>query len=110
VLAKGPEPKVKPKEPPKAPVILYVPPTPSPQVEPSWRLVFTARVEMARKAAPAPKAPAPPPYVPTNFATYVGLIPSGGTFVTSTPANLLIGPVTYIADFTIHALDAGTYL
>jgi hypothetical protein len=39
----------------------------------------------------------------------VALVPAGGTNVTSTPANLMIGPITYIQDFTINTLDAGTY-
>jgi hypothetical protein len=66
-------------------------------------------VEMAAMAAPVPAVAPAPFYAVTNFATSVALVPTGGTYVTSTPANLLIGPVTYIADFTIHALDAGTY-
>jgi hypothetical protein len=72
-------------------------------------------VEVPGRATPMPMvtpppAPAlPPPLYATGFATSVALVPTGGTNVTSTPANLMIGPISYIQDFTINTLDAGTY-
>jgi hypothetical protein len=72
-------------------------------------------VSVPGRAAPMPMAtpppvPTPPPVLyATGFAMSVALVPAGGTNVTSTPANLMVGPVTYIADFTIHSLDAGVY-
>lgn len=42
-------------------------------------------------------------------ATSVGLEPGPGTDVTSTPADLTVGPETLIEDFTIWSLDAGEF-
>jgi hypothetical protein len=42
-------------------------------------------------------------------ATSVGLVPAGGTVVTSTPANLLAGPEADITNFTIITLDSGSW-
>jgi hypothetical protein len=81
-----------------------------------WRMAFEEpQVSVPGREAPMPLTTTPPPtpppiiYGPTNFATSVALVPAGGTNVTSTPANLMIGPITYIADFTINSLDAGTF-
>lgn len=96
----------------------YRPPPPAQPTEPPqarWRVThLEPQVEvpglrtMPLSGMPAPAA-APPPTYTTSFATSVALVPAGGTNVTSTPANLMIGPLTYISDFTIVSLDAGIY-
>jgi len=98
--------------------VVYRPPTPRrPEPPLRWRVAYAEpEVEVPGRAAPmpmttaAPPAPSPVVYAATGFATSVALVPAGGTNVTSTAANLMIGPITYIADFTIHALDAGTFI
>lgn len=67
------------------------------------------RVVVLGQPAPAPRYAAPTPFLFGEGAVSVGVIATGGTALTMTPANLLIGPVANIADFTITMLDAGSY-
>ena len=65
--------------------------------------------------SPAQAPPRPPkvghPEAPLQTviqATSVALVPAGGTQVTSTPADLEVGPEATISNFTIVTLDSGT--
>jgi hypothetical protein len=42
-------------------------------------------------------------------ASSVGIVSTGGTNITMTPANLEIGPLAMIENFIIVSLDAGIY-
>jgi hypothetical protein len=63
----------------------------------------------ARAPVTARPALVTPLAAPVVAATSVGLVPAAGTLVTSTPADLLVGPEAAISDFTIISLDSGTW-
>jgi hypothetical protein len=72
-----------------------------------------ARVRTVVLGRPVPKpryvVPSPAPLAYGQGALSVGIIATGGTTLTSVPANLLIGPQANITEFTIVSLDAGSY-
>jgi hypothetical protein len=88
-----------------APPVLPLPPVLGPFVVPES--VPTLRIVSPFAAVPPPQARAAPP--PPVAASEVGIIATGGTSLSMVPADLTAGPRTDITEFSIIALDAGTY-
>jgi hypothetical protein len=58
---------------------------------------------------PRPQILAPTPHGVAGAASSVGIIATGGTNLTMTPADLSVTPRTDISDFRLVTLDAGSY-
>jgi hypothetical protein len=56
-----------------------------------------------------PRAPATTSLGAAGAASSVGIIATGGTNLTMTPADLSVTPRTDISDFRLVTLDAGSY-
>lgn len=75
---------------------------------PVLRALSVAAPEPAQTALKV-QGPAIDTQAVTGFATSVGIQTAGGTVITSTPADLTMGPESNITNFTIVTLDSGSY-